>query len=79
MTFPVFSGRPTGYQGDKGQAYRVPGGRGVDQQGPRGSRVRLIGSLGVKGDVWGIPWSHRVDLMSVLMIHEAFMPVYKAR
>ena len=32
---------PTGSQGVKGQAYRVPGGQGVDLQGPRGSRGHL--------------------------------------
>ena len=38
----------------------------------RGSKG-VEGNLGVlyrvKGDVWGIPWSHRVGLMNVLMIH----------
>ena len=24
----------------------------------------------------GIPWGHRVGLMSLLMIHKAYMPVY---
>ena len=34
--------------------------------GPRGSRGHL-----------GIPWGHRVGLMSLQMIHEAYKPVYK--
>ena len=34
------------------------------------------GSQGVKGDVWGVPLGHRVGLRSLLMIHEAYMPVY---
>ena len=25
----------------------------------------------------GIPWGHRVGLMSLFMIHKAYMPVYK--
>ena len=50
--------RPTGSQGVKGLAYRVPGGGGVAYrvpggggvglQGPRGSRGRPTGSQGVK-------------------------------
>ena len=47
--------RPTGYQGVKGEAYRVPGGHGLGLQGPRGSRVRPTGSQGVKGEVSGVP------------------------
>ena len=35
----------------------------------------MRGSQGVKGDVWGIPWGHRVGLMSLLIIHEAYMPI----
>ena len=37
-------GRPTGSQGAKGLAYRVPGGQGVGLQGLRGSRGRPPGS-----------------------------------
>ena len=33
-------------------------------------------SQGVKGDIEGIPWGHQVGLMSLQMIHEAYMPVY---
>ena len=43
--------------------------------GPRGS----IGGAGVPGGqegIQGIPWGHRVGLMSLLMIHKAYMPVY---
>ena len=25
----------------------------------------------------GIPWGHRVSLMSLIMIHKAYMPEYK--
>ena len=32
---------------------------------------------GVKGNVWGMPWGHHVGLMSLLIIHEAYMPIYK--
>ena len=31
----------------------------------------------VKRDVWGIPWGHPVGLKSLLMIHKAYLPVYK--
>ena len=41
------------------------------------SRGRPAGSQGVKGGIEGIPWGHQVGLMSLLMIHEAYMPVYK--
>ena len=37
-------GRPSGSQGVKEYAYRVPGGQGLGLQGPRGSRVRPTGS-----------------------------------
>ena len=43
----VSRGRPTGSQGVKGWAFRVPGDQGVGQQGPMGSRGRPTGSLGV--------------------------------
>ena len=36
-----------------------------------------MGSQGVKGGIQGIPWGHRVAFMSPLMIHEAYVPVYK--
>ena len=32
-----------------------------------------LGAYGVKNGVLGIPWGHRVDLMSLLMIHKACM------
>ena len=41
---------------------------------------RLGGCQGVPGGqegIQGIPWGHRVGLMSLLMIHKAYMPVYK--
>ena len=41
-------GRPTGYHGVTGWAYRVPGGQGVGLEGPRESRGRPTGSQGVK-------------------------------
>ena len=37
------------------------------------------GCQGVPGGqegIQGIPWGHRVGLMSLLMIHKAYMPVY---
>ena len=34
------------------------------------------GSQGVKGDVKGIPYGQWVGFRSLLMIHEAYMPVY---
>ena len=42
-------GTPTGSQGVKGYASRVPGGQGVGLQGPKGSRGRPGGSQGVQG------------------------------
>ena len=37
----------------------------------------LIGGLpGGQEGIQGIPWGHRVGLMSLLMIHKAYMPVY---
>ena len=45
--------RPTGSEGVKGKAYRVPGGQGVGQQGPRGSRGRLWGPIGSTDTVDG--------------------------
>ena len=42
---------------------------------------RSIGGLpGVPGGqegIQGIPWGHRVGLMSLFMIYKAYMPVYK--
>ena len=35
------------------------------------------GPKGVERDVWEIPWDYLVGLMSVLMIHKTYMPVYK--
>ena len=42
-------GRPTGSQGVKGKAYKVPAVQGIGLQGPRGSSGRPTGSKGVKG------------------------------
>ena len=44
---------------------------------PMGSRGMLRGPNEVEGVVWWIPLENRVGLMSLLMIHEAYMPVYK--
>ena len=38
------------------------------------------GCQGVPGGqegIQGMPWGHRVGLMSLYMIHKAYMPVYK--
>ena len=35
------------------------------------------GSQGVKGGIKGIPWGPQVGLISLLMIHDAYVPVYK--
>ena len=43
--------------------------------GARGHR----GSLRVKGDVQWIPYGQWVGLRSLLMIHEAYMPVYRCQ
>ena len=40
--------------------------------------VQVIRSNWVKEDVFGIPLGHPVGLMSLLMIHAAYMPVYKS-
>ena len=40
------------------------------------------GCQGVPGGqegIQGMPWGHRVGLMSLYMIHKAYMPVYKSR
>ena len=34
------------------------------------------GAEGDEGDE-GIPWGHRVGLISLFMIHKAYMPVYE--
>ena len=52
---------------------------------PRDLFTGLRGSMGGGGQgvpggqegIQGIPWGHRVGLMSLLMIHKAYMPVYK--
>ena len=31
-----------------------------------------------QGDAWGIPWGHRVGLMSLLMIHKAYIQIFLA-
>ena len=38
-----------------------------------GSKMGRQGPRGVKGDVWG----HRVGLTSLLIIQEAYLPLYK--
>ena len=45
-------------------------------RGPRGAMGGARGSQGVKGDVKGIPYGQWFGLRSLLMIHEAYMPVY---
>ena len=45
--------------------------------GPRGVMGGGRGSQGVKGDVLGIPYGQWVGLRSLLMIPEAYMPVYR--
>ena len=35
------------------------------------------GPMGGQEGIQGIPWGHRVGLMSLFMIHKAYMPVYK--
>ena len=68
---------PTGSLGVKGLVKRVPGGQGGGLRCPIGSPAIIDRSKGVKwDDVWAIPWGHRVGLMSLLMIHKAYMPVY---
>ena len=45
-----------------------------------GLRGLMGGCQGVPGGqegIQGIPWGHRVGLMSLFMIHKACMPVYK--
>ena len=42
-----------------------------------GDNLWVLGSFGVKRDVWEIPWDYLIGLMSLLMIHKACMPVYK--
>ena len=32
-----------------------------------------MGSQGVEGGIWGIPWGYWVGLMSLLMIHKAYL------
>ena len=44
-----------------------------------GLRGSMGGGQGVPGGqegIQGIPWDHRVGLMSLFMIHKAHMPVY---
>ena len=45
--------------------------------GLRGSIGGLQGVQGGQEGIQGIPGGHRVGLMSLLMIHKAYMPVYK--
>ena len=45
--------------------------------GLRGSIGGLPGGLRGQEGIQGIPWGQRVGLMSLLMIHKAYMPVYK--
>ena len=35
------------------------------------------GVTGGQEGIQGIPWGQRVGLMSIFMIHKAYMPVYK--
>ena len=44
-----------------------------------GLRGSIGGAGGPKGQegIQGIPWGHRVGLMSLLIIHKAYMPVCK--
>ena len=44
--------------------------------GPRGSIRGLPRVPGGQEGIQGIPWGHRVGLMSLLMIYKAYMPVY---
>ena len=46
-------------------------------RGPKGIKWGAWGSYEVKRDVWGIPWSHPIRLMRPMMIHKAYLPVYK--
>ena len=41
-----------------------------------GARV-CQGVPGGQEGIQGIPWDHRVGLMSLFMIHKAYLPVYK--
>ena len=55
-------GRPTGSQGGKGLAYRVPGGQGKGLRGPRRSREVPKGQgvgQGSKGLADGVPGGQR--------------------
>ena len=47
--FCLSHSRPTGSQGVKVLAYKVPGSQGVSLQGPKGSRGRPTGFLGGQG------------------------------
>ena len=49
---------------------------GGDKWSDRQTDMALRGDEGDGGDE-GIPWGHRVGLMSLFMIHKAYMPVYK--
>ena len=42
-----------------------------------GLRGSIGGLPGGREGIQGIPWGHRVGLMSLLMIHKAYMSVYK--
>ena len=48
-------GRPTGFKGVRGWAYRVPGGQGIGLQGPRESSDRPTRSQVVKGQALSVP------------------------
>ena len=58
--FCLSHSRPTGSQGVRGLAYRVPGSQGVSLQVPKGSRDRPTGSQGVKGLAYRVPGSQGV-------------------
>ena len=72
-------GQGVGLQGPRGQGVGLEGLRGSRGRlsGSQGSRGTPTGSQGVKGEAYRVPWGYRVGLMSLLMIHRAYMPVYK--
>ena len=45
--------------------------------GPGGAMGGGQGVPGGQEGIQGIPWGHRVGLMSLFIIHKAYMPVYK--
>ena len=61
------------FEGSSGDPRGPLGSRGMFR-GPKVVEGGPWGSYGVMGDVWDIPWGHRVVSMSLLMIHVAYMP-----